>query len=75
MKKKWLVERQRILKHGGLDHREAIFTTRTSALTHVAVHRARGEYILRDVDARLSEETELDGDSVCPYRMATPNSL
>lgn len=65
----WLAERQRIVKRGGLIHREAIFTCRTSTLIHVAQHRALGEHVSLDVDARLREEIEAEGDAVCPRRV------
>jgi len=68
---KWLVERQRIAKHGGLVHREAIFTTRTAALTHIANHRALGEHVSLDVDARLREEIDAEGDAVCSFQLRT----
>ncbi len=63
-KKKWLVEQQCMVKHSRLVHREAIFSSRTAALTHIAVHRTFGEHVPQDVDARLREEIESKGDTV-----------
>lgn len=68
-KQMWLIEQQRIAKRGGLTHREAIFTNRSAALTHIAQHRAMGEYVSLDVDARLRAEIEAAGDAVCPHRV------
>lgn len=70
-KQKWLIERMRMVKHGGLVLREAIFTTRSKALTHVATHRALGEHVPQDVDVRLREEIESKGDAVRFYPRRT----
>ena len=63
-KKKWLAERQRMVKHGGLVDREVILTSRSAALAHIAVHRGLGEHVPHDVDALLREEIESIGDTV-----------
>jgi len=63
-KKKWLAERQRMVKHGGLVDREVILTSRSAALAHIAAHRALGEHVPLDVDARLREEIESIGDTI-----------
>lgn len=63
-KKKWLAERQRIVKHGGLVDREVVFTSRTAALMHIAAHRTLGEHVPQDVDAHLRDEIESKGDTV-----------
>ena len=63
-KKKWLAERQRMVKHGGLVDREVILTSRSAALAHIAAHCGLGEHVPRDVDARLKEEIEMVGDMV-----------